>query len=281
MTRTGGDRVGRDTAGHAGSCRASDPISPARKGSGALFLGTVRNDRRNRLRRLSAEPRSTHTEWWWSPSPTISRTIPAGYSSFENRLVIEVDPGPGSGYLWAHRFRLVGGGGGLVGLATPAEGAAGGSGRVAVFAISDTPPEAPTGAGVGPPSSPGMGWNARIPLEWQAGREYQLQAWTDRSGSWSALVADVATGRQSVIGQMQVPPDWRGLDSWSAVSIEYHGGPLPNCDHLAPTSTVFAVPTADGGRIAPEQSQSGLGPGTCSGSRVDPVPGGVRHSMGG
>jgi len=240
----------------------------------------VKSERRSRLRRPPAEPRSTYTEWWWSPSPTISRTIPAGYSSFENLVTVEVDPGPGSGYVWAHQFRIVGGGGGQVGLAAPAQPTGNGSGRTAVFSISNTQPE---GAHK-PAAASGMGgaaWESRVPFEWQVDRQYMLQVWTDRAGSWSALVSDPDGGRRTAIGQTQVPPEWRGLDTWSVVSTEYHGGPVANCGHLARSSALFGVPTADGGRVIPDQSQSRLGPGNCDGSRVETVAGGVRHVMGG
>src|SRR5947209_1077662 len=61
----------------------------------------------------AATPRAAFTEWWWPPSPTIFRTIPAGYRSFEHVVVPEVEPGPGGAYLWAHEFKLVGGEGGF------------------------------------------------------------------------------------------------------------------------------------------------------------------------
>jgi hypothetical protein len=194
----------------------------------------------------------------------VYRTVPAGYSSFENLLVPEIDPGPGTAYLWAHGFRLVGGGSGHVGFQSD------GGDKRAIFLIEGGRASVGNGAGNG----------VSLPFQWAAGREYALRVWTDEPGRWSALVQDQTDGHQVEIGQIDVPPDWRRLTSWSVMSTEYLGAPLVSCDGLPRVSVVFGAPTANDGRFTPERSHNRLGDGTCDASWVEPVGDGVRHQMG-
>jgi hypothetical protein len=210
-----------------------------------------------------AAPRATYTEWWWGPSPTIFRTIPAGYHNFEQVIRPEIDPGPAGAYLWAYEFRFVGGEGGYLGLHTHG----GSDGKVAVFSIH----ESPDGS---------MARTCQIPFAWDTGRAYRMRVWTDREGSWSGAVRDEQSGRDGFIGSFQVPPTWRRLASWSRTSIEYRGGGLTRCADLRPVRVTFGVPTADEGTVEPQLHQSRVGDGTCEGSSVEDVPGGVRHAIG-
>jgi hypothetical protein len=213
-----------------------------------------------RRRPRLATPRGTYTEWWWPPSPTIYRTIPAGYTTFEHVVRPEVDPGAGAAYLWFHQFHLVGGEGGYLGLQTDGDGA----GKVAVFSISNSL------------SSP-----CRIHFAWETGRAYRMRVWTDDAGTWSAAVADERGGGENIIGHIRVPPGWRRLGSWSVMSTEYRGGALTRCQDLRLSQVVFSEPTADKGTVKPQRQVNRVGPGTCEGSSVEDVPGGVRHTMGG
>ncbi len=197
-------------------------------------------------------PRSIYTEWWWPPPPTIYRTVSGGYSSFEHVLVVEVDPGSRAAYLWAHRFTLLGGQGGYVGLETEGN---------AVFSV--------TGAGT-----------CRVPCPCKAGRSYDLQVWTEDRGSWAAAVRE-GTGPPTLIGRVQVPDDWRRLASTSEMSTEYRGGPLARCADLPPSRVTFFPPTADEGTVSPVRHEIRLGPGTCDGSTVEVTRDGVRHVIGG
>jgi hypothetical protein len=219
----------------------------------------------SRLRRQAAVPRAVYTEWWWPPSPTVYRTVPSGYSSFENLIVPEVDPGPGGSFLWAHGFRFVGGGSGHVGLQTD------GIDRRAVFIIE----------GGHALSGNGMGNGFSVPFTWTAGHEYALMIHTNGESSWTALVQDQATGYSATIGTILVPLDWRRLSSWSVMSTEYLGEPLPSCAGVPRSSVLFGTPTANDGRVEPERSNSRLGAGTCHMSWAEDTPFGVRHLMGG
>lgn len=223
-----------------------------------------------RRRRLSsATPRATFTEWWWPPSPTIFRTTPAGYESFEHAVVVEADPGAGAPYVWAHEFSFVRGEGGCVGLQTQGHGSEGGPGRFALFSIRGVP---------GAPS--GIASGCRIPFGWEAGRSYGMRVWTDQDGSWSAAVGEERDD-ETLVGRIRVPDHWRRLASLSVTWTKYQGGELLRCSDLAPTSALFSTPTANGGSVRPERHESHLGAGTCEGSRIEPVPGGVRHVLGG
>jgi hypothetical protein len=121
----------------------------------------------------------------------------------------------------------------------------------------------------------------RVPLAWQGGRAYELRVWTEREGWWSAAVRDDSGGRETIIGRIGVPDHWRRLGSLSTTRTEYRGRPLQRCDDLRGCTILYREPTADGGRVQPERHESRVGPGTCEGSRVEAVAGGVRHAMGG
>lgn len=210
-------------------------------------------------------PRSAHTEFWWPPSPTIARTIPRGYGSFEHVVLPEVDPGADHPYSWAHQFGFVGGHGGRLGL----------TGRSAVFSVS----HALDAAGAGAERSLD-GWTCRAPYPVTAGRRYRLRVWTVEPGWWAATVADDAAGAETEIGFIRVPPDWRQLGTPSRMSTQYEGGPITSCADLPHCRVVFFAPTAEGGAVEPERMFSNLGEGSCDRSRVEPVPGGVRHEIG-
>lgn len=203
------------------------------------------------------------------------RTIPAGYTSFEHVLRPEVDPGPEATFVCAHEFKLVGGEGGYLGLVTRDDAL--GMGRSAVLAIWEAVgadgPGAVTMGGDRP------GWTCRVPYPWEEGRAYAMQVWTGEPGWWSAVVRDESTGIETPIGNIQVPPGWRRLASWSMMLMEY-GGELSRCHDLPPARVTFSAPTADDGTVEPQRHESSLGPGTCDSSRVEDVPGGVRHEMG-
>lgn len=224
-------------------------------------------------------PRGTYSDWFWPPSPTIGRTITLGYSRFEHQLMVEVDPGPAAGYFWAHQFRFAGGQGGYVGLQSRGDRADGSIGKLAIFSIWDA--VGATGSGAVRFGGEGSGWSCRIPYDWQAGQVYRLAvgADDDAPGWWEASVTDEATSVTQVIGRIQVPPDWRRLESWSVMWTEYFAPTLTSCAGLAHSRVVFGTPVADGS-VLPHHHDDRIGDGTCEGSRVESVSGGVRHEMG-
>jgi hypothetical protein len=221
--------------------------------------------------------RATYSEWWWPPSPTIFRTIPAGYSSFEQVVRAEIDPGPGAPYLFAHEFTFVGGEAGYLGLTTSGEGTA--DGRSALFAIRNA--VGGHGAASAFTADGGRLATCRVPYPWEGGRSYRLRVSAGESGWWSASLRDEATGQETAVGGIQVPPEWRRLAGWSVSRTEYRGPPLARCEDLHPVQVVFSEPTADDGSVRPQREVSRLGAGTCEGSSVEPVPGGIRHVIGG
>jgi len=211
------------------------------------------------------------TEWWWPPSPTIFRTIPAGYASFEHLVMPEVDPSPAQ-YAWGHEFAFVGGGRGWVGLRSGDKAAV-----FQVFGAIDA-----TGPGAAAGGAPEPGWSCTRPVAWDVGRTYRLRVWTEVDGWWSADVAE--EGREpEIVGHARVPGDWRRLASQSMAFSEYRGPPLARCTDLAPSCVTFSVPTADAGTlpVLPVRRENLTGPGTCEGSQIDDLGGGVRHRMGG
>jgi hypothetical protein len=191
---------------------------------------------------------------------------------------LDVDPGPGAGYLWAHEFTIVGGSSGYVGIEAPTDGGSGGSGKVAIFSIRDALRAVGEEAAV---SAPAGAATCRVALPWDAGRSYELRVWTAQEGWWSAAVRDDVTNRETLVGRIVVPDHWRRLASLSITRTEYRGRPLQRCDELRACRIVYQEPTADGGRVQPERHESRVGPGTCEGSHVEAVPDGVRHAMGG
>lgn len=226
----------------------------------------------------AATPCDTFTEWWWAPSPTIYRTIPAGFTSFEHVVLPEIDPGPEAPFLLVHEFKLVGGDEGSFGLRTCSDVDAGVA-KIALFSIrASLTAEA---GGDGSAQEDQWGWSCRIPYHWSEGRPYGLRVWTEEAAWWSAAVRDQATGQETLIGRIRVPDDWRRLASWSVSATRYQGGPLLRCEHLAECQVAIKEPTADGGRVKPVRHENHLGPGTCPTSRIDDVRGGVRHMVGG
>jgi len=231
-----------------------------------------------RRRPSGATPRDPFTEWWWAPSPTIFRTIPAGYTSFDHVVLPEIDPGPGPPVAFTHEFRLVGGEGGLMALCTPSP-LDGGSGKTAVFAMRGGL-AAESGSG-GSVQEDDVVWTCRIPSPWEAGRPYGMRVWTEERAWWSAAVRDQVTGDERLIGRIRVPDDWRRLASQSVSAIRYDGPPLARCDDVPECQVAYREPTADEGRVKPVRHENHLGPGTCETSHIADVRGGVRHGMGG
>lgn len=233
---------------------------------------------RPRVRRQALMPKGTYTDWYWPPSPTVSRTIAAGYSSFEHAFVPETDPGPDSTYFWAHQFKLVEGEGGYLGLQTRGDRADGSRGKTAIFSVWGA--LGAEGPGTVRFTGEGEGWSCRIPYEWQAGRIYRLYLYSSEASWWEASVLDEETEVESWIGAIRVPDGWRGLDAWSVMWTEYYGQPVGDCADLAHSRVVFGTPIADGA-VTPQGSNNRIGDqGTCANSRVEGVDGGVLHQMG-
>jgi len=229
-------------------------------------------------RRSSSEvARDVHTEWWWPPSPTIFRTTPAGFASFEHIVLPEIDPGPQTAIVMVHEFKLAGGNGGSFGLVTGAGGGEPGPGKFAVFSIVGA--VGADNGSAGPGEGDGPAWTCQIAYPWEAGRSYGMRIWSEVPGWWSAAVTDLAAGDDRLIGRIRVPDEWRQLAGWSVMSTRYRDGPVGRCDDLAECRVAFRQPTANENRIQPVRHENRLGPGTCENSRVADVRDGVRHEI--
>ena len=231
-----------------------------------------------RRRQISgASPRDTFTEWWWAPSPTIFRTIPAGFATFEHVILPEVDPGDGAHFFFVHEFKFVGGDEASMGLQTASELGAGT--RSAVFSIRNAV-SADIGA-AGSAMADGSGWSCQVPYPWEAGTPYGMRVWSEEPSWWSAAVRDQTSGTDLLIGRIRVPDDWRRLASWSVTATRYGGGTLARCADVPECQVAYREPTADEGAVKPVRHENDFGPGTCETSRIVDVRGGVRHGMGG
>jgi len=224
------------------------------------------------------KPQGTYTSWRW-------RAAAAGAGSLAWDLTVLHDPGPTT-YFWAHQWSFQGGDVGYFGLQAHDLRDDGSVGKLAVFSVwsavgcADNP-----GCHAGVEGAPF--WTCRLGYQWEAGRAYRLALHRTSPGWWRASVSDVASGATAVVGSIQVPSRWGGLDLAardSSVWTEFYGANAPggvaSCD-LVPHATVrFGVPTANGTTALPAGHVSWLGRGECDNSRVGDVEGGVIHEMG-
>jgi hypothetical protein len=224
------------------------------------------------------KPRGTYTNWRW-------RSASAGASSLAWDLTVLDDPGPTT-YFWAHQWSFQGGDVGYFGLQAHDLRDDGSTGKLAVFSVWSA---------VGCADNPGCHggvegtpfWTCRLGYEWVAGRTYRLGLNRTTPGWWRAWVTDVAAGATAVVGSIQVPSRWGGLDLAARDSLvwtEFYGANAPggvaSCD-LIPHATVrFGVPAANGATALPAGHVNWLGGGECGNSRVGDVEGGVIHEMG-
>ncbi len=226
---------------------------------------------------MGENPQGTYTDWHWPPPPVASDGR-RGYSDFEHELVVEVDPGAGSSYFYAHQFALIGGTGGYLGIQT--RGHTNGTwGRIAIFSIWDA-----VGARGRAPvrfTGEGEGWSCRIMYPWQVGRPYRLHLRTPERAWWVASIADPTTGAEEEIGWIEVPPGWERLDAWSVMWTEWYGGPLARCADIPHSSVVFRTPVANDGSVRPRDANDHLSTGaTCDNSVVERLSDGSRQEMG-
>ncbi len=223
-------------------------------------------------------PRGTYTYWRWPAAA-------AGAGSLVWDLTVLRDPGPAT-YFWAHSWRFQGGDAGYFGLQAHDRRDDGSMGRLAVFSVWSA---------VGCAGNPGCHagvegtpfWTCRLPYRWQAGRADRLRVARTGPGWWSAWVGDRAGGAETLVGSIQVPAGWGGLDlaaHGSAVWVEFYAANAPGgvaaCELVPHTRVRFGVPAADGGTVAPAGHANRLGEGDCANSLVADDGGGVLHEMG-
>jgi hypothetical protein len=223
-------------------------------------------------------PRGTYTYWRWPAAA-------AGAGSLAWDLTVLRDPGPTT-YFWAHSWRFQGGDAGYFGLQAHDRRDDGSMGRLAVFSVWSA---------VGCAGNPGCHagvegtpfWTCRLAYRWQAGRADRLRVARTGPGWWSAWVGDRAGGAETLVGSIQVPAGWGGLDlaaQGSAVWVEFYAANAPGgvaaCELVPHTRVRFGVPAADGGTVAPAGHANRLGEGDCANSLVADDGDGVLHEMG-
>ena len=244
-------------------------------------------------------PRGTYTFWHW-PAPA------RGADSLEWDLTVLRDPGATT-YFWAHQWWFQGGDAAYFGLQAHDLRDDGSTGKLAVFSIWSA-----TGCADNPGCHGGVEgsgfWTCRLAYEWEVGRTYRLRVarrdgagtggaqgrrawpWERREPAWwSASITDRGSGAETLVGSIQVPGRWRGLDLMargSSVWTEFYGANLPGGvagPASVPHATVrFGVPTANGpaAGVAPFGHANRLGEGDLDNSSVGDDDDGVRHEMG-
>ena len=244
-------------------------------------------------------PRGTYTFWHW-PAPA------RGADSLEWDLTVLRDPGATT-YFWAHQWWFQGGDAAYFGLQAHDLRDDGSTGKLAVFSIWSA-----TGCADNPGCHGGVEgsgfWTCRLAYEWEVGRAYRLRVarrdgagtggaqgrrawpWERREPAWwSASITDRGSGAETLVGSIQVPGRWRGLDLMargSSVWTEFYGANLPGGvagPASVPHATVrFGVPTANGpaAGVAPFGHANRLGEGDLDNSSVGDDDDGVRHEMG-
>jgi hypothetical protein len=223
-------------------------------------------------------PRGTYTDWHWPPEARQAST------SLEWGLTVLHDPGPTT-YFWAHQWSFADGDVGYFGLQAHDLRGDGSMGKLAVFSIW-----AAVGCADNPTCHSSIEgapfWTCRLAYDWEAGREYRLRVASPRPGWWSATVADLEVGADTLVGSIRVPARWGGVGGLGATYTwtEFYAANVPggvaSCD-LVPYSKVrFGRPTMDGGTLAPYHHRNWLGPGECGNSAVSDDPAGVVHEVG-
>jgi hypothetical protein len=244
-------------------------------------------------------PRGTYTFWHW-PAPA------RGADSLEWDLTVLRDPGATT-YFWAHQWWFQGGDAAYFGLQAHDLRDDGSTGKLAVFSIWSA-----TGCADNPGCHGGVEgsgfWTCRLAYEWEVGRAYRLRVarrdgagtggaqgrrawpWERREPAWwSASITDRGSGAETLVGSIQVPGRWRGLDLMargSSVWTEFYGANLPGGvagPASVPHATVrFGLPTANGpaAGVAPFGHANRLGEGDLENSSVGDDGDGVRHEMG-
>jgi Domain of unknown function (DUF3472) len=225
-----------------------------------------------------AAPRGTYTFWRWPAAAT-------GAGSLAWDLTVLRDPGPTT-YFWAHQWSFEGGDVGYFGLQAHDQRDDGSAGRLAVFSIWSA---------IGCAGNPGCHggvegapfWTCRLAYEWVSGRAYRLRVARRDRGWWSASVTDRASGTEALVGSLQVPRRWGGLDlaaRGSSVWTEFYGANVLGgiaAPELVPHASVrFGTPGANDWTVAPTVHDNRLGEGDFDNSVVADVPDGVTHEMG-
>ena len=181
-----------------------------------------------------------------------------GFDDFEVLLTIDVDPGIQSAYYWAHQFGFKDGDGGYMGLQT--NGCMQGQwvGKMAIFSIWEALDAEPgPGASCEWFTGEGEGWSCRKKYNWVEGYTYSLRIKKEgvdeqQNEWWSAYIKDITTSDETFLGRIKVPASWKGLDTSSAVWVEYYGK-VVDCNSIPYAEARFEQPTANDGSYSPKK----------------------------
>jgi len=202
-----------------------------------------------------------HMAVGWYDWPWVSDK---GFDNFEVLLTIDVDPGIQSAYYWAHQFGFKGGDIGYMGLQTNGHMQGQWVGKMAIFSIWDAL-DAETGLGASCEwfTGEGEGWSCRKRYDWVEGRTYclRIEAYgVDEQENmwWGGWIIDTSTSEEIFLGKIKVPASWKGLDTSSAVWVEYYGKVL-DCNSIPYAEAYFEQSIANDGSYSPKKITTVMG----------------------
>lgn len=219
-------------------------------------------------------PRGTYTEWYW----------PAGVlTNFRWTVTPRIDQTGPDGYFYAHQFGFENGDGGYAGMQGD------NNGKRVVFSIFSADIEV-EGSNCSIEheefdGAPGSGTSCLIPYDWATNQPYRFdvtqQESTPNGTWWSARVTN-ASSEVFQIARIKVPSSWGGLSGTSIVWTERFLGDMARCSDIHASTVDFTNFSANDGAISGSRvtHSSYVGSGSCPGSQVRNITGGVRQQMG-
>ncbi len=230
-------------------------------GSGLAALGPFAG------RTLAEGPgiRGTYSDWYLPAQGT-------GYYNYDQTIFPGNLPMPGAGqvtptyyYASVFEYRNTPGSGGYLGLQVD------GNGRRAIFSIWNARaarPSAEPGALARPFDGEGVGYQTMIPYDWQPGHYYRMRVWavgTDAGGEWwLGVVIDDTTGRETVIGTIQVAPGRGWIAPHIGNFVEWYGQKGDSCAQLPLSDVYFGPPKGDAGSALAGAPSNSFGGGACA-----------------
>jgi hypothetical protein len=214
-----------------------------------------------------------------------------GFFNYDIDLTIERAPAPGTYHFWSHQFHFIEGDGGYLGLQSNGWMQGQEVGEMAIFSIWGAVGAAPSADGDCETfSGEGNGWSCRVPFDYKQNHTYRLRLWelccagteqptetlaTNSAGAspapgeewWQASILDRQTGAETILGDIQVPPEWKWLNGSSVVWNEYYGA-LPRCENLPYARATFSNAKADNGAVQAPVSVTKEKGATCRNASV-------------
>ncbi len=222
----------------------------------------------------AASASGTYSDNYFPTPPT------SGYSSVQHDLNVDYVT-PHASYFWAHQINFASSGtkgGGYFGMQS---GSSSTQDRVVLFALWDT--TRANGSSCSSFSNEGSGMHCGVGYNWVAGRTYHFKLGKlsqDTYGTWwRASVVDTVTGVVTIIGDIENPPGWGGLGTFSGLWTEYFAGSVSTCNDL-PYSKVHITNVRMNGTIVASTIYNHKASTDCTNSKITTVTGGVVEEMG-